>query len=415
MGIKIFCNFYKTYRYVFHNLDTYNLISFIKKLILLKYCKNCLYPDTKPELGFDENDVCDACNSIKFKEKIDWSSRRNDLEQILEKYRNKDGSKYDCIIPVSGGKDSHYQAYVIKEEFGLNPLLVNFHPIDFTDIGRKNIENLKSLGIDCIEFTANPVIYKKLSRFGLHELGDFEWPEHIGIFTIPVQIAVNYKIPLIIWGENPQMEYGGSEQVRSSPYLDREWNEKHGGYFLDKIKPIDMLKYGIERKDLLAYLYPSDEEIRNVGVTGIFLGHYLKWDMFKQLDIVKKLGFSLNPEIKEGTYSNWENLDTKYTVFHDYFKFLKYGFGRATDHTSIEIRYGRMTREEGLKLVKQYEGKIPTKYLQEFLNDAGLTFEEFLKVCEKFTNKNLFKKDNNGNLFQDKNGNLEKIHYDNLI
>lgn len=415
MGIKIFCNFYKTYRYVFHNLDTYNLISFIKKLILLKYCKNCLYPDTKPELGFDENGVCDACNSIKFKEKIDWSSRRNDLEQILEKYRNKDGSKYDCIIPVSGGKDSHYQAYVIKEEFGLNPLLVNFHPIDFTDIGRKNIENLKSLGIDCIEFTANPVIYKKLSRFGLHELGDFEWPEHIGIFTIPVQIAVNYKIPLIIWGENPQMEYGGSEQVRSSPYLDREWNEKHGGYFLDKIKPIDMLKYGIERKDLLAYLYPSDEEIRNVGVTGIFLGHYLKWDMFKQLDIVKKLGFSLNPEIKEGTYSNWENLDTKYTVFHDYFKFLKYGFGRATDHTSIEIRYGRMTREEGLKLVKQYEGKIPTKYLQEFLNDAGLTFEEFLKVCEKFTNKNLFKKDNNGNLFQDKNGNLEKIHYDNLI
>ena len=380
----------------------------------MKYCQKCLYPDTKPELIFDENGVCSACNSIIFKDKIDWNLRKNQLDQIFEKYRNNNDSTYDCIIPVSGGKDSHYQAYVIKEKFGLNPLLVNFHPIDFTDIGRKNMENLKSLGMDCIEFTPNPIIYKKLSRFGLNELGDFEWPEHIGIFTIPVQIAVRYKIPLIIWGENPQMEYGGSQQVSSSPFLDREWNEKHGGYFLDKIKPIDMVKYGIEKKDLLAYLYPSDDEIKKIGVTGIFLGHYLKWDMFKQLDIVKKLGFRLNSETKEGTYTNWENLDTKYTVFHDYFKFLKYGFGRATDHASIEIRYGRITREEGLKLVKQYEGKIPTKYLEEFLDDTGLSYNEFIKICEKFTNKLLFKKDKNGNLLLDKNGNIEKIYYDNI-
>ncbi len=380
----------------------------------MKYCQKCLYPDTKPELIFDENGVCSACNSIIFKDKIDWNLRKNQLDQIFEKYRNNNDSTYDCIIPVSGGKDSHYQAYVIKEKFGLNPLLVNFHPIDFTDIGRKNMENLKSLGMDCIEFTPNPIIYKKLSRFGLNELGDFEWPEHIGIFTIPVQIAVRYKIPLIIWGENPQMEYGGSQQVSSSPFLDREWNEKHGGYFLDKIKPIDMVKYGIEKKDLLAYLYPSDDEIKKIGVTGIFLGHYLKWDMFKQLDIVKKLGFRLNSETKEGTYTNWENLDTKYTVFHDYFKFLKYGFGRATDHASIEIRYGRITREEGLKLVKQYEGKIPTKYLEEFLDDTGLSYNEFIKICEKFTNKLLFKKDKNGNLLLDKNGNIKKIYYDNI-
>ena len=136
--------------------------------------------------------------------------------------------------------------------------------------------------------------------------------------------------------------------------------------------------------------------------------------MFKQLDLVKNLGFTFNPEIKEGTYTNYENLDTKYTVFHDYFKFLKYGFGRATDQASIEIRYGRISREEGLKLVKQYEGKIPTKYLTEFLNDTGLTHDEFLKVCEKFTDKSLFKKDTNGNLLIDENGNIEKIHFDNV-
>lgn len=381
---------------------------------MIRYCKNCLYPDTKPELKFDENGVCNACRWFKLKEKIEWDQRRKELEKILDKYKSKDGKTYDCIIPVSGGKDSHYQTYVIKEEFGLNPLLVNFHPLDFTEVGRKNIENLKNLGVDCIEFTANPVVYRKMAQFGLKELGDFQWPEHIGIFTVPVQIAVRYRIPLIVWGENPQMEYGGPDEVSSTAYLDREWNEKHGGYFLDKVKPKDMTKYGFSLTDLKPYLYPTDEEIKSVGVTGIFLGYFIKWDIFKQLELVKKLGFSEDSEIKEGTYDSWENLDVKFTVFHDYFKFLKYGFGRATDHTSIEIRHGRMTRDEGLNLVKRYEGKIPTKYFSEFLEAAEITEEEFIKICEKFTNKDLFKKDENGNLLRDEANNLEKINYDNV-
>jgi len=379
----------------------------------MKYCKKCLFPDTKPDLGFDENGVCDACKSADEKEKIDWDARRKELEKFLEKYRSKDGNNYDCIIPVSGGKDSHYQTHIIKNEFGLNPLVVNFHPVDFTELGRKNIENLKTLGVDCIEFTANPSIYNKLAKFGFTELGDAEWPEHIGIFTVPVQIAVKYKIPLIVWGENPQMEYGGPESARSSQYLDQEWNEKHGGYFLDKFRVEEMVKYGIELKNLKPYLYPSDEEIRKVGVTGIFLGHYLKWDAKKQVEVVKKLGFNVNDEPNEGTYTNYENLDTKYVALHDYFKFLKFGFGRTTDHASIDIRNKRLTREEGLKLVKHYEGKIPTKNLDDFLSDLELTKEEFLKICVKFTNKNLFKTDENGNLLRDEADNIEKLAYDN--
>jgi len=379
----------------------------------MKYCTNCLFPDTKPELGFDENGVCDACRSAQEKEKIDWKSRKKELEKILEKYKSKDGSNYDCIIPVSGGKDSHYQAHMIKNEFGLNPLLVSFHPRDFTELGRKNIENVKNFGVDCIEFSANPIIYKKLSKFGFMELGDCAWPEHIGIFTVPVQIAVSYKIPLIVWGENPQMEYGGPESVRSSSFLDREWNVKHGGYFLDKIKPEDMVKYGIELKDLKPYLYPTDEQIKEVGVTGIFLGHYLKWDARSQLEIVKKHGFNVNEGPNEGTYTNYENLDTKYVGLHDYFKFLKFGFGRATDHSSIDIRNNRLTREEGLKLVKHHDGKIPVKYLNEFLDEFEISREDFLKVCDKFTNKSLFKTDNNGKLIRDEADNIEKIAYDN--
>jgi len=379
----------------------------------MKYCIQCLFPDTKPELDFDENGVCDACRSAEQKEKIDWDKRKNDLREILEKYRSKNGSKYDCIIPVSGGKDSHYQAHIIKNEFGLNPLLVSFHPRDFTELGRKNIENIKNMGIDCIEFTSNPIIYKKLAKFGFMELGDCAWPEHIGIFTVPVKVAVAYKIPLIIWGENPQLEYGGPDSVSSNPHLDRRWCEKHGGYFLDKISPEDMTKHGIELHDLQSYLYPTDEELNQVGINGIFLGYYLKWDARKQLEVVKKIGFTTLDEPNEGTYTNYENLDTKFVSFHDYFKFLKFGFGRTTDHVSIDIRNKRLTRDEGLEYVKKYEGKIPLKYFDEFLEDFELTKNEFLSICDKFTNKVLFRTNSDNELIRDENDNIEKIKYDN--
>jgi len=381
----------------------------------MKYCVNCLFPDTKPELSIDENGICDACRTGKYKNEIDWVSKRKELKKIFEESKSTNG-KYDCIIPVSGGKDSHFQTHVIKNEFELNPLLVVFRPRDLTELGRKNIENIKNFGVDCIEFSANPLTYKKLAKFGLVELGDCAWPEHIGIFTVPVQIAVSLKIPLLIWGENPQFEYGGPSDISSRSYLDKEWNEKHGGYFLDKIKPKDMVSHGITLEDLAPYLYPSDEEIKNAKVAGIFLGHFIKWDARKQVDIIKKYGFNTLPdkETTEGTYTNYENLDTKYVAMHDYFKFLKFGYGRATDHASIDIRNNRLTREEGLKLVKQYEGKIPTKYFKDFLEDFELTHEEFLSICEKFTNKELFKTDQNGRLVRDEEDNIQKITHDNV-
>jgi len=378
----------------------------------LNYCKRCVYPDTKPQLVFDENGICSACKNHELKEKIDWKSKEKELKEILEKFRSKN-NYYDCIIPVSGGKDSHFQTYTIKEKFGLNPLVVNFHPLDQTEIGKKNLDNLKKLGVDCIEFSPNPNVYLKLARFGLKKLGDFQWPEHIGIFTVPVQIAVKYKIPLIIWGENPQFEYGQPTDISIDTILDRKWLEKNGGYFLDKIKPQDMIKHGFELNDIQPYLYPSDEEINQAGVTGIFLGSYIKWDIFKQLETVKTIGFQENDEPIEGTFNKWENLDVYFTVFHDYFKFLKYGFGRATDHASIEIMHGRISREQGLKLVKQYEGKIPRKYLKKFLEFADISMDDFIGICNEFTNKEIFKVDENQNVVRDKSGEVIKLKYDN--
>ena len=375
-------------------------------MLFMKYCKKCLYPDTKPQLVFNENGVCSACSNSDLKEKINWDEKEKELQGILEEFKSKDGSNYDCIIPVSGGKDSTFQTYVIKKIYGLNPLVVNFHPLDQTEIGKKNLESLKKIGVDCIEFSPNPEVYQKLAKYGLEELGDYQWPEHLGIFTVPVQIATKYEIPLIIWGENPQLEYGKPTDIDKETILDKEWLEKNGGFFLDKIKPEDMTKYGFTKNELKPYLYPNNEEIKKIGVRGIFLGSYIKWDIFKQLELVKTLGFSENEDVKEGTYDKWENLDVFFTVFHDYFKFLKYGFGRTTDHVSIEIRYGRITRHEGILLVKEHEGKIPRKFFKNFLESAKITEEEFHNICDKFTNKELFLTDQDGNLIKDIDGNL---------
>ena len=384
---------------------------------MIKYCRHCVYPETKPDLSLDENGICDACRFVDVKDTTNWDLRRKELAEIFEKFKNKDGSNYDCVIPVSGGKDSTFQAYVVKEEFGLNPLCVSYHLPEFTDLGRKNLENLKKLGVDCLEFTPNPEICKKMQKIALIEFGDAQWPEHFGIFTVPVQVAVRYNIPLIVWGENSQAEYGGPLKDMENKYLDSKWCEQYGtrvgGQSNSFVGPEVMLKHGIDRKFLNPYIYPSDEEIKQVGVTGIFLGSFIRWNIKEQLKKVRDLGFTLHDGPSEGTFTNYENLDNKIQGIHDYFKWLKFGYGRATDNASVQIRLNWINREEAMKLVKEHEGKLPERYLDEFLEQWDMSRDEFLQITEKFTNKELFKKDEKGNLIRDEFGNIEKINYDN--
>ena len=385
---------------------------------MIKYCKNCVYPETKPDLSLDENGICDACRYTDVKDTIDWNARRKELEEIFNEFKNKDGSNYDCVIPVSGGKDSTYQTYVLKKKFGLNPLCVSYHLPEFTDLGRKNLENLKKMGVDCLEFTPNPEMCQKMQKIALREFGDAQWPEHFGIFTVPVQVAVRYNIPLIVWGENPQSDYGGPLKDMENKYLDQKWCEEYGTRVGGQTNPYFgsevMLQHGIERKFLNPYIYPTDDEIKRVGVTGIFLGYFIRWNIQEQLKKVRKLGFSVHDGPTEGTFTNYENLDNKIQGIHDYFKWLKFGYGRAADSGSIQIRLKQISREDGMRLVKQHEGKLPEKFLDEFLDQWEMGREEFLDICDKFTNKELFKKDENGILLRDKLGNLEKINYDNL-
>jgi N-acetyl sugar amidotransferase len=279
-----------------------------------------------------------------------------------------------------------------------------------TEIGLKNILFLRDLGFDIVQVGANRQIYRKMVRKGFFDLGDCCWPEHIGIFTVPPRVAVQYNIPLIIWGENSQLEYGGPASKRENNFLDRNWLEQFQmlGYRIS-----DLYQEGFDRKDLLVFEYPSNEELKRVGVTGLFIGYYIKWDAFEHGEMLKKMGWNSNPDGPvEGAYYDFENLDCKWIAgLHDYLKFLKYGYGRATDQLCIEIRNGRIDRDRAIRIVREYEGKVPYKYLPDFLKFIDCTEEEFFKTLDRFTNKKIFLRNKEGGFVRDKNGDVIKIDY----
>jgi len=373
-------------------------------------------PDTKPDLEFNRDGVCNACTSYEARGSIDWESRGEEFCKILERYRCKGGSRWDCLIPVSGGKDS--TAMVLKMlNLDMNPLCVTATTCDLTDIGRKNIENIKKIGVDYIEFSPNPVVRRKLNYIGLTQIGDISWPEHVGIFTIPVRVAVQYKVPLIIWGENSQNEYGGPAAATKNNILNRRWLEEFGGLLGLRVADLPNIAEGIEKKHLIPYTYPNDDDLKKAGVTGLFLGYYFPWDGYANAELAREHGFTVYHATVEGSVVNYENLDNYQTGIHDYFKFLKFGFGRGTDIACLHIRRGRLSRQEGMEMVKRYDGKFPWSYLGKSLEDIlkplAMTVEEFMDVCDRFTNKKLFFTDNQGKLMKDAEGNLFKVWYDN--
>lgn len=382
---------------------------------MLRYCTRCVMPSTKPDLHLDDEGVCSACRYFENRKAVDWDARRSELTVILEKYRSKNQSNWDCIVPVSGGKDSTSQV-IRMLHLGANPLCVTATTCDLTDLGRANIENLKNLGVDYVELSPNPVIRRKLNRIGLTQVGDISWPEHAGIFTMPIRIAVQFNVPLIIWGENSQNEYGGPAGDSDNNVLTRRWLEEFGGLLGLRVSDMVGLE-GIAAKHMIPYTYPTDEDLKRVGVTGLFLGHYIPWDGYSNALLAQAHGFVTYHKTVEGSVVNYENLDNYQTGIHDYFKFLKFGFSRATDISCLHLRRGRLTRLEALELVKLHDGKFPWSYLGKSLEDIlkplDLSVAEFVKICDRFTNKKIFVTDARGNLVKDKDGNLTKVNYDN--
>jgi N-acetyl sugar amidotransferase len=369
-------------------------------------CIECLLPDTKPDLWFDDEGICAACITYRNRTVVDWRAKKDQLIDLLEDSRSRTKSGWDCIVPVSGGKDSTVQVLNIKS-LGFNPLCVTSTTCDLSELGKANLLNLKNLGVDLIEVSPNPIVRKRLNKIGLEIVGDISWPEHLGIFTIPARIAVAFQIPLLIWGENSQNEYGGPKESQDSQILDRRWLEEYGGLLGMRVSDL-VETFGFTKQEIEPYYYPDPDDLDSLGIKGVFLGQFLPWDGYSNALIAQNYGFRTFDRVLQGSFVNYENLDNLQAGIHDYFKYLKFGFGRATDIASMHIRRGRISREVAEEIINERDGMYPSTYLgiplDETINKIDLSLEDFNLICDKFTNRAIFQTDEAGELIRRKDG-----------
>lgn len=371
------------------------------------YCSKCVYPrSSAAPLAFDENGVCSGCKTSQQSVEIDWDRRRKIFERIIEEYRSKDGSNYDCIIPVSGGKDSYYQIHIIKKIYGLNPLLVTYHGNNYTPTGMKNLLNMREVfDVDHIFFTPSIKVLKSMNRLGMLMMGDMNWHAHAGIFTYPIRVAVQQNVPLMIWGEHGFMDLGGMHSYNDLVEFTFRYRHEHclrGYEWYDFVEQAPKYGENLEKKDLIPWQYPSDEDIEKVGVRGIYISNFFKWEANEHGELMKNLyGFLEAEEPFERTYRKMSNLDDMHeNGIHDYMKYIKFGYGRATDHVCKDIRAGILSREEGIKIVNKMD-PIKSKDLQRWLKYVDWSENTFDEIADKFRDPRVWWKDINGNWKKD--------------
>jgi N-acetyl sugar amidotransferase len=375
------------------------------------FCSKCVMSNQRPSsvvefknknnqktgLKIDENSsTCDACNYNETKKKIDWKKRENDLIELLDKYRKTKG--YDCVVPGSGGKDSAYTAHILKYKYGMNPLTVTWAPHMYTDIGWKNFDNwVKVGGLDNILFTPNGKVHKLLTRLAFKNLLHPFQPFIIGQKIIGPLIALKFDIPLIFYGEN-QAEYGNALNENSNPKMDTKFfSQKNnseiilGGEKLPKI----LKDHNLNFNDFEPYLPPSLDELKSKNIEQRYLGYYLKWDPQEcYYYAAKNTGFRPNTERTEGSYSKYSSIDDKIDPFHYYLTHIKFGLGRASYDAAQEIRNEKITRDEGINLVKKYDSEFPIKYFKEFLDYINIDENDFFSTIDKFRSPHLWSKIN---------------------
>lgn len=362
----------------------------------MKYCKRCLYPENaKPTIIFDDIGVCSGCRYHESRRhvEVDWVERQRMLERILweaQEISRRRGNSHDCIIPVSGGKDSHFQVWLLKKKYGMNPLLVTFNHAFNSLAGLRNLENLvRNSGCDLVRFTAGLDSVRRISLHMLKTVGDITWHYHAGIRTFPFQVAVKYNIPLIVWGEHGFAELTGVVSLDDFVEFTRWTRKEHDmrGY-----EPTDLIgQSGITLNDISPYIYPSDEELEKVAVRGIYLSNFYEWDAKSQAEtMIREWNFRPVSYERDRTFNLYSKIEDHANDIHDYLKFLKFGYGRATDDASMEIRHGRMTREEGIAMVKQYDQRTPSS-LQQYCEFLGISKEEFYSSVDNQRDSKIWK------------------------
>ena len=364
----------------------------------MKYCKKCLQPDTRPGILFDDEQVCFACRYEESKATIDWNEREAELKAFADYAKEetkKRGNTYDCIIGVSGGKDSTFQAVYAKEKLGLNPLLINCMPDEITNIGVKNINNLNKLGFDIISIRPNPVVAQKLARKSFLERGNIIAASEYCLWASAYIMADKFNIPLIIQGENAACTLGTAK------------NQKPDGNAFSVVK-LDTLRGGstdcfidlsnnITEKDLYLYKIPNADDLEAKGIKAIFLQYYVKeWSQVYNADFAVARGLvGRTDDLHDlGRYRRYTALDSDMQIVNQMIKYLKFGFGYATDEICYDIREKRFTREEGKWYVKEYDGLCGDKYIAKACKYLGISIDEFGKVVDSYVNTDLFEKRN---------------------
>lgn len=365
----------------------------------MRFCRSCLTPSTRPDLEFTDDGLCDACVMAMRKRggdrAIDWDKRKRDFGEMIERMRSPNPKAYDCIVPVSGGKDSTYQLHLIKNVYGMRPLCVCWEPTLPTELGRHNLDALNRMGVDLIHVKRNPLVYDRMVLEAFKRVGDPEWPNHLGIWASPYRFAAAFDIPLIVWGEG-RMEFAGTEFIDEKHLreLDEDWAHDYG--CLNGLRAEDLVgeETGLTEFDIQLYQFPSKAKLAaiggNKGCTGIFLGYFFNWQVREQLKAIEPYGFKRMVGHPEGAYGDFENLDCVSNHLHDYLKFCKFGYGRATDQATRDIREGLITRDEGLRLVERYDGAYPHIAVDRFCSHFKMGRDEFDAICDGFTNPEIF-------------------------
>jgi N-acetyl sugar amidotransferase len=334
-------------------------------------------PETNEGIDFDDMGICRACHSAEQKIHFDWTARERQLRAIFERYKSLNNA-YDCIVPISGGKDSTFQLHVVVNIFHLRALAVTFSHNWYTETGKYNLENaLEKFQVDHIQFTPNRALVNKLARKSLVQIGDACWHCHAGVGAFPLQVAVKFKIPLLIWGESIAEVSGRASHYDPLIRFDREYFTRVSA----KVWPEAMIGPDISARELEPFQVPSAEEIEAVGVVGIHLGDYIFWDDERQMEFVRDV-YGWRQDHVGGTYKAYKSVECRMAGVHDYTKFLKRGFGRGSDHASADVRAGLLTRREAFELAKRYDTERPDA-LNYYLEITGYTEAEFLEIMAR--------------------------------
>ncbi|MDZ5471961.1 N-acetyl sugar amidotransferase [Bacillus sp. 31A1R] len=354
----------------------------------MKYCTKCVMPNTRPGIYFDEEGICQACRAEEQKGFTNWEERAMELKDLCEKYRNK-GNNYDCIIAVSGGKDSHFQVYIMKEVLGMNPLLVSVEDnFTMTEAGKHNIRNISErFGCDIISLKPNIKLQKKLMRKTFEKYGKPTWYIDRLIYTYPLHMSLKFNIPLVVYGENISYEYGGTQRVETYSAKDQLSNGVAADIDWD-----ELLDEDINIKDLSLCFAPSVEDLSSIEP--IYISYFYRWNSYNNYLFAKKNGFKdLEHEWKrEHHVENFDQVDSYAYLVHPWMKYPKFGHASATDYSSKFIRYGLISREQGIELVKKHDDKLDSKAVEDFCNFTGYSIQEFYSIVDRFYNDDLFYK-----------------------